>query len=124
MKKILFLFLLLLPLSMVTLAEYDVEKGFKEMLNEIAVQMKKAEECQKKTDADKIEAFKQNSIANDAKVEELCLVNRDKAQQLEDSFMEEALKDSDIAAYFECMFEDEDEPISDGDDENFSHICD
>lgn len=122
MKKA--LFLLLLVVSSVSSAQDDVEQGYKEMFDFIAVQMKKAEECQKKTDKDKIEAFKQNSIANDAKVDELCLVNRDKAQKLEDTFMEEALKDSDIADYFDCMFEGEDESISDDDDESFSHICD
>ena len=95
------------------------------MMEDFALQMKQIQACQSKVDKAKFERFKQQSELNSEAVDALCVDNRDKAEELENSFMVEETKDPEIQAMMMCIANvmDDDSDI-DSDIEDTSHTCD
>ena len=99
------------------------------MVENFALQMKQVQACHDKVDKAKFEHFKQLSQLNSEAVDALCIDNRDKAEELENSFILEATKDLEIQAMMMCMEsvmgDDSDiDSDSDSDIEDTSHTCD
>jgi len=125
MKKT--LALLLISLSSVTSAQNSQEQEYKAMVEDFALQMKQIQACQSKVDKAKFERFKQQSELNSEAVDALCIDNRDKAEELENSFMVEETKDPEIQAMMMCIasiMDDDSDIDSDSDIEDTSHTCD
>ena len=126
MKKI--LVLLLITLSSVASAQNSPEQQYKAMAENFAVQMKQIEACHSKVDNAKFERFKQQSELNNKKVDALCIDNQDKAEELDNSFMKEAMKDPEIQAMMTCieniMVNDSFMESDNDSEEDTSHVCD
>lgn len=125
MKKT--LALLLISFSSVTSATNSTELEYKAMVEGFALQMKQIQTCQSKVDKAKFELFQQQSQLNSEAVEALCIESRDKAEELENSFMEDKMKDPEIQAMMVCIssiMDDDSETSSDSDIDDTSHTCD
>tara|TARA_R110002072_G_scaffold172728_1_gene326931 strand:- start:8924 stop:9298 length:375 start_codon:yes stop_codon:yes gene_type:complete len=124
MKKT--LTLLLISLSSVTSAQNNQEQEYNAMVENFARQMKQIEACQSKVDKAKLEQYKQLAKLNDEKIEALCINNRDKAEELDNSFMQEGMKDPEIEVMLTCIMNitDNDSIESDDDSEDIGHVCD
>lgn len=123
--------LLLISLSSIVSAQTDYEQEHKAMMDNFALQMKQIQACQNKVDKAKFQQFEQKSELNSQAVEALCEDNRDKAEELENSFMKEAMNDPEIQAMMMCIsniMDDDSDSNSDYDTENdtddTSHTCD
>ena len=128
MKKVIFL----LSLSFSTFAsepfnpeQLNPEVDYQDFIEEMNAHMKLVETCHSKIDKEKLDSLMRRSEINDKKVETLCLTDRDKAEELEESFMNEQMKDPEFKAMMECMTAGmEATAPPEDDDEGFSHTCD